>query len=212
MTRKEQRLDHIDGLVQDCSNSIANALEILQSWSRSKILWSIWRALVWTLTTVMYNSLGASSSNGIFISSSLSLSTHPLSARFTPSTHVFLRGPNAGHRAWRTAGNVSTQEAKTTLRSQWLYPALSLRTSPWLHGWRTTTTRKSVTLWDEECRPLCERPCKHTEIWTVRYRLLQVRCAYILLAQAQRNIFIKKLLKSITKNTITLPKLLCWIS
>ena len=29
--------DHIDGLVQDCSNSIANALELLQSCSKPSI-------------------------------------------------------------------------------------------------------------------------------------------------------------------------------
>ena len=30
--------DNINGLVQDCSNSIVNALELLQSWTKSSIL------------------------------------------------------------------------------------------------------------------------------------------------------------------------------
>ena len=28
---------HIDGLVQDCSNSIANALELLKSWTKPSL-------------------------------------------------------------------------------------------------------------------------------------------------------------------------------
>ena len=32
-----QRIQHIDGLVQDCSNSIANALDLLQSCTKPLI-------------------------------------------------------------------------------------------------------------------------------------------------------------------------------
>ena len=32
---------HIDGLVQDCSNSIANAMELLQSCTRASTLWNL---------------------------------------------------------------------------------------------------------------------------------------------------------------------------
>ena len=31
------QMQYIDGLVQDCSNSIANALELLQSWTKPGI-------------------------------------------------------------------------------------------------------------------------------------------------------------------------------
>ena len=33
------KLEHLDGLVQDCSNSIANALELLQSCTKPSTLW-----------------------------------------------------------------------------------------------------------------------------------------------------------------------------
>ena len=36
--------DHIDGSVQDCSNSIANALELLQSWTKPSISYFSFRA------------------------------------------------------------------------------------------------------------------------------------------------------------------------
>ena len=35
--------EHIDGLVQNCSYSIANALELLQSCTKPSISWCIWR-------------------------------------------------------------------------------------------------------------------------------------------------------------------------
>ena len=33
-----EKIDHVDGLVQDCSNSSANALELLQSYTKPSML------------------------------------------------------------------------------------------------------------------------------------------------------------------------------
>ena len=41
----ERQLFCTDGLVQDCSNSIANALEILQSCTQSSIYKIAWRSI-----------------------------------------------------------------------------------------------------------------------------------------------------------------------
>ena len=45
---------HIDGLVQDCSNSIANALELLQSWAKSSTWY--WLFNIGELLSVYLNS------------------------------------------------------------------------------------------------------------------------------------------------------------
>ena len=44
--------DHINGLVQDCSNSIANALELVQSCAKSLISYTGLYILHWDMTTL----------------------------------------------------------------------------------------------------------------------------------------------------------------
>ena len=45
---RQNNLTHFDGLVQDCSNSTANALELLQSCTKPSI-WFWWRRFGWWL-------------------------------------------------------------------------------------------------------------------------------------------------------------------
>ena len=51
---------HVDGLVQDCSNSIANALELLQSCAKPSMWWSVIKSLAgWGVWRIVYKHIEA---------------------------------------------------------------------------------------------------------------------------------------------------------